>query len=451
VSLAVFSNLPRLRDRLRAVDQATGQYLATGQAQWLARRDEALGQIRGIEREIGDVLTDSRARALLDSADRSLMNSLAEQSPYITRRRAGRLPPEEAARAARLGAGLELAAEPLRGLADAQIAGLKKRREDMDAATTRTAWLIVLAGAGAAFFVAWYLSRSLTGPVAALRDYSRGWALGRDWRFSPLRASPEVSDLAEAMSDMAQRLNAQFAREAELSRLKGNLVSMASHEFNNALSVLSGAAALLQSTESAAAPRQRAEYFAVIEANLRSLTQATSSLLDLGRLEDGGFAVRPRRIEPRRALIESVKALRPLIDKKNLAVHIAQTEKPLYAMADPEALQLVAINLLGNAVKYTPEDGRINAGIREEADRSVVVYVEDSGIGVKAEDRDRIQAGYRTDEGRRLAPGLGVGLTLVRRILEAHGTRLVIDGAPVQGTVFSFRLPTAVLDDESAV
>ncbi len=440
--LAVLSSLPRLRDRLRALDQAGDQYLLTGQPSWLDSREEALGQVRAILEGLSSALRDPRDAGLAAEADRRLTAYLSERAPWITRRRTGRLSPGEAARAARGSGGLESVIEPLTALKDVNVADLARLREETEAASRRTLWLILLAGAGAAGFVAWFLARTLTGPVAALRERARGWTLGKPWDFPPpAGAGPEVADLQETMGEMARRLNAQFEKEAELGKLKGRLVSMASHEFNNALSILGGTLYLLRQTESAPPTARREEYYTVMETNLRGLALATSNLLDLGRLESGRFAVRPQRADLGRVFAQAEQALRPLVERKRLEFSLEVAPGVPPAHADPEALVLVAMNLLGNAVKYTPEGGRVSAGVEEAADGRLRVYVRDSGIGIAPEDRERVLQGFRTEEGSKFAKGFGVGLTLVSSVLEAHDSRIAISGAPGRGTEFSFTLP----------
>jgi signal transduction histidine kinase len=440
-SLTVLSSLPNLRDGLHRVDQTTGQYLLTGQRSWLDRRDESLGKVREIERELSGVLTEPGERVGIDEMDRRLTSYLAESGQWVARRRAGRLSPEDAARAGRVGRGLETAAAPLTALGESHVAQLRARREELQRTSRVTVVLIVLAGAAAAGFVALFLSRYLTGPVSALRLHARRWKLGAEWNFAPPRASPEVADLADAMREMAERLNVQFEREAELGRLKGSLVSMTSHEFNNALSVLGGMANLLRTTEPAPPTGRRAEYYTVLDANLRSLTLAVSNLLDMGRLEDGRFAVHPRRAELRRVLEDAATALKPLYERKSLLFSLEIPPELPPAFADPEALVLVATNLLGNAIKYTPENGSVTAGVSIEPDGRLRVFVSDSGIGVAPEDRVRILEGHRTPEGQKAAKGFGVGLTIVKRVLDAHGSPLEIDGAKGKGSRFSFVLP----------
>lgn len=439
-SLAVLSSLPNLRDRLRSIDQTTGQYLLSGQRSWLDKREESLNAVRAIERELGAVTSDEDGRTL-DELDRRLTAYLAESSQWIARRKLGRLSSAEAARAARLGRSLESAAEPLAALGDAHAAQLRERGPALERVSRLTALLVVLAGACAALFIALFLSRYLTGPVSELRSRAKDWTLGRDWDPARPSASPEVADLYDAMRDMALRLNAQFAREAELGKLKGSLVSMASHEFNNALSVLGGTATLLKMSEVPEPAGRRAEYYGVIESNLRALGLATKNLLDLGRLEDGRFAVRPRRADLARVLGDAAQALRPLSDRKKLTLTLDVPADAPPALADPEALLLVATNLLGNAIKYTPEGRAIRAGVVAESDGRVRLFVADEGIGIAPEDRARILEGHRTAAGRKAAPGFGVGLTLVKRVLDAHAAALEIEGAPGRGSRFSFTLP----------
>jgi signal transduction histidine kinase len=439
-SLAVLSSLPNLRDRLRRIDEETSQFLLTGQRSWLDKREQSLDDVRAIERELQDVAGEDGRRAIAEF-DRLLTAYFAESGEWVARRRLGRLTPAEAARAALLGRRLGSAAEPLAALGDAQAAQLRERGPALERVSVLTAELVVLAGAAAALFIALFLSRYLTGPVSELRARAKDWTLGREWPAARPAASPEVADLFDAMRDMALRLNAQFAREAELGKLKGSLVSMASHEFNNALSVLGGTASLLKMTETPEPSGRRAEYYTVIEANLRALAISTGNLLDLGRLEDGRFAVRPRRADLARVLGDAEQALRPLYERKKLRLALEIPADAPPALGDPEALLLVATNLLGNAIKYTPEGRDIRAGVGVEADGRVRLFVADSGIGIAPEDRERIQHGDRTPAGRKAASGFGVGLTIVKRVLDAHGAALEIDGAPGRGSRFSFALP----------
>ena len=444
--LTALASLPRLRDELAKVDLAGDQYLATGQASWLDRREEALARARALQAELAENAEEGDLKLLAES-DRRLTAYLAERNPLLTRRASGRMAPDSA-RAARRPRALDAVLEPLSALSSVNLADLRERREEVDRASRSSLLFILLAGAAAALFVALILSRTLIGPVAALARDARAWALGRPWDFpEPRGAGPEVAELHATMGEMAGRLNAQFEKEVELGRLKGTLVSLASHEFNNALSVLGSTANLLLQTEAAPPSGRRAEYYVIIEANLRGLALAVRNLLDLGLLESGRFAVRPRRADLARVLRDAAQQLKPLYERKKLAFSLDLPPK-CDAHADPEALLLAAVNLIGNAVKYTPAGGGVTAGVAVEA-AGLRVFVADTGIGVRPDDRERILSGHRTEEGKKAAHGFGLGLKLVKKVLDAHGAPLEIASEPGKGSRFSFVVPRWEGGDET--
>ena len=111
------------------------------------------------------------------------------------------------------------------------------------------------------------------------------------------------------------------------------------------------------------------------------------------------------------------------------------------SLPSQNALVLVTTNLLGNAIKYTPDGGRVTVKLSVEPDKRLRVAIHDTGIGVAPEERERILSGHRTEAGRKVAKGFGVGLTIVKRVLDAHRSVLEIDSAPEKGSVFSFVLP----------
>ncbi|MDE2291091.1 MAG: HAMP domain-containing histidine kinase, partial [Elusimicrobia bacterium] len=231
--------------------------------------------------------------------------------------------------------------------------------------------------------------------------------------------------------------------EQELGRMKTQLVAMVSHEFNNALSVLGGVTLLLKEDEAEPMSAQRAQYYTVVESHLRSLALAARTLLEMGRHEAGRLSVKPRRMDLGTLARDCAARLEVLWARKGLDVRVEVPDGPLWVDADPDALGLVATNLIGNAVKYTPEKGRVTVGAAlrgGEAELSVA----DSGIGIAKEDQERILSGYyRTEESKKTAKGFGVGLALASALLQAHGARLTVESEPGRGARFSFRLPPA--------
>lgn len=441
--LGALVELPRLRDALRRLELTTGQYLLSGDRRLLDSRRQTLAELRRLEAGLGRSAEGPQERALLDRLGRELAAVLSEQEGWIERRSQGRL---KHAPAARLGARQDGAAEAVAVLLqvkDANRDRLEERRRAVERTGRRTLWLLLGAGLAGGLAGALYLARFLVRPVSRLQDYLRGWKLGEPWRLEPAPASREVADLYGRLSELAERLSAQFQREQEHGKLKTQLVAMVSHEFNNTLSVLGGIALLLKEDEKEPRDPRRAQFYAIIEGHVRSLAVAARTLLEMGRLEAGRLRVVPKRMDLAALARDCAQRLEILWARKSLALAVEAEPGGLWVEGDPDALALVATNLIGNAIKYTPEKGRITVGARRLGGRAEF-FVSDTGIGIAEEDKARILSGYfRTEEGKKAAKGFGVGLALAQVLLQAHGAELSVESAPGRGARFAFSLPAA--------
>ena len=141
---------------------------------------------------------------------------------------------------------------------------------------------------------------------------------------------------------------------------------------------------------------------------------------------------------------EALALLEPVIESKKVALLLDFPPKGVPVRADPEALSVVMTNLIGNAFKYTPDGGSVTIRITVERAPapSALVSVEDTGIGIAPEDRDKILSGdYRTREAKRVAKGYGVGLRVVDELLKSQGSTLGVESETGKGSRFFFRLP----------
>lgn len=449
LDLAALTRLPRLGDLLRHEALLSQQYLLTGRPEWLADRSRALADIRGLQRDMEPLLVAPAERELWAKLQAEFSAFLDEQEQWIARRREGRLAPGSAVEVLSRSEALESLVNVLLALRDRNAAALQAQREAARRASQAT--FLVTLGVGVAIgallvaFVSWYVIL----PLTRLEDYARHWTLGEDWKLPPPRTGPEIEGLFVSLRDMSARLNEEFGKERDLARFKGQLVSMVSHEFSNALSIISGAAVLLEETDGEGL-KKRQPYYAMLKANVQALGGAAQNLLNMGRLESGRFALSRRQVNLAEVVRPCAQRLELLSLRKEQRVAVDLPAQPLPVSADPDALSLVLTNLIGNAIKYTPERGSI--AVRVEPDPAdagrVRVSVSDTGIGVKPEDAERIFSGfYRTEEGRETAKGFGVGLSLAKRIVEAHDSALRVDSEPGKGSTFWFTLP---LWDEAA-
>jgi two-component sensor histidine kinase len=183
----------------------------------------------------------------------------------------------------------------------------------------------------------------------------------------------------------------------------------------------------------------------VIDRQLRQMTRLVDDLLDLSRLTRDTLELRPERLDLAAVVQVAVETSRPLIEASGQGFVVTLPPEPIALDADPIRLAQVLVNLLNNAAKYTEPSGHIGL-TAERYGREAVVTVRDTGIGIPAELLPHIFEMFTQGEPSRarVQSGLGVGLTLVQRIVALHGGTITAhsDG-PGQGSVFTVRLPIA--------
>ncbi|MDA8243825.1 MAG: HAMP domain-containing sensor histidine kinase [Elusimicrobia bacterium] len=243
---------------------------------------------------------------------------------------------------------------------------------------------------------------------------------------------------------------AQKARAA--SEVKSMMLHTVSHEFNNALTGLSAGLYLLREGDAGAArdPLKKKLYGAM-DAAYANLRLYVKNILNEARLRGGRFTPEMTPSTVSGLTAGPLGAVAGLMEEKGLSFSLETPDGPLTVEADRELMSLVISNLLGNAVKYTPAGGSITvrAGLSPETPGKARISVEDTGMGIPPEERERItDAFYRGETGRRAADGFGLGLSLTRELLELHDSKLMVDCGEAKGTRFWFELPVRAAPPE---
>jgi signal transduction histidine kinase len=221
------------------------------------------------------------------------------------------------------------------------------------------------------------------------------------------------------------------------------MIHTVSHEFNNALTGLSAGLFLLKETDAAERDDTRAQVYSAMEGTQRKLSLYVKNILNEARMEEGKFKVEKQPVALRDLAGGVVESVRETLNQKGLKIKMEMPEKPALVNVDLEAMALVISNLVGNAVKYTPNGGEITVRIEPAGATpgKVVFSVEDSGIGISLADLKKITMGfYRTEEGREQAEGFGLGLKIANELLGLHGSRLEISSEKGKGSRFFFEL-----------
>ena len=244
------------------------------------------------------------------------------------------------------------------------------------------------------------------------------------------------------------RIRLLLQNEKAQSKLKSSMIHTVSHEFNNALTVMSAGIFLLKETEPDPEDETRARLLMTLENSHAQMALYIKNILNEARMEEGRFKLEKKNLLLRDLVAECVLSDDELLKQKGISLEIRQPESPVFISADREALALVVSNLLGNAIKYTPKNGSIVVEISASGMRAerVVLSVEDTGIGISLADLKKITTGfYRTDEGKGAADGFGLGLRISNDLLVLHGSRLEIASEKGKGSSFFFELPALPL------
>lgn len=442
--LAIATKLPRLKSLLRNLDLTTAQYLKTGKPQWLKQHESALDELHRTQQELAELMPGEREQGVLKELDRQLAEHFIKESGWIRQRKSGKLTLEAAAEIIAARRNYEDILEIALNLHDIRIRDFPERRREAKRASVFSFLAVLAVGLVVSALLAAFLSRFIIHSIRMLADYAANWKLGEPWTCRVNSVSPEINSLVARMKNLIEDLNEEYRKEKDLGRLKTQLVSTVSHELNNSLSVIHSASATLEMDEPESKDGKREKMYRMIKGQTRALSTAISNLLNIGRLESGRLALSKKRTDIAKVLRDCVEIMEILCENKGLRISTSMSDSPAPVNADPDALTMVVTNLLSNAVKYTPEGGAVSVGLSQEDEIPgyLRVYVKDTGIGVSQEEKERIFSGYyRSERGKKLAKGFGIGLSLARSILEAHGARLELQSEPEKGSKFSFLLP----------
>jgi signal transduction histidine kinase len=258
-------------------------------------------------------------------------------------------------------------------------------------------------------------------PVFSIRDAMRNYARGDRAARAAEQGPSELRIIASQFNAMADSLSRQ--RENQLAFLAG-----VAHDLRNPLSVLK-LATMTNSPERIPIMRRQVDY----------LDRMIGDLLDAARIEAGQLELRPEKQDARMLVQDVFELFRDLSPAHQLMFNIP--DHPVVLPCDPVRIGQVLNNLVSNAIKYSPKGGRVEITLQQFSSE-VVIAVSDQGIGIPADQRYRIFEPFkRGNMNKEQIPGIGLGLSVARRIVEAHHGRLEVESEEGRGTSFSVRLP----------
>lgn len=287
------------------------------------------------------------------------------------------------------------------------------------------AWLV-------AFIISFVLTRHITNPLKKMRDAAKSIASGNFNERIPITSNDEIGALAESFNSMTTALN-------ELEDMRTSFLSDVSHELRTPMTIIGG---FVEGILDGTIPKsEQDKYLNIVQGEARRLSRLVSDLLEATRLEQGKIKIEKANIDMNRLATESIIAYEQRLTQKNISVRLDLDEEQCTAFVDKDSIKRVLINLIDNAIKFTPEGGNIII-TTEHTDKKVKVSVQNSGAGIAEADLRHIwERFYKSDKSRGMdKTGVGLGLHIVKTIISQHGGEVFAESKEGEFARFTFIL-----------
>jgi signal transduction histidine kinase len=315
-------------------------------------------------------------------------------------------------------------------------ANVERRRDDADAKAKQAIALGIGGLVGSALLIALlttYLTRYIVVPIRRTAKAAHRLATGDMSARVPEEGDAEPVELARAFNTMAFNLQ-------EGERLKDEFFALVSHELRTPLTSIIGYLELVLDDEDELSDDAR-RFLEVVERNAKRLLRLVGDMLFVAQVEAGRLSLESAEVNLGTIAAESVEAARPAAERAGVTLSLEAT--PVKAMAgDRDRFGQMIDNLVSNALKFTPDEGRVDVRLTDAGDHAVV-EVSDTGMGIPDEEQKRLfERFFRASSATsRAVPGAGLGLTIVKTIVEAHGGTVGLTSREGEGTTVRVQLP----------
>jgi signal transduction histidine kinase len=327
---------------------------------------------------------------------------------------------------------------------------------------------VLLVGLGMALVASLLVARRVVRPLEALRKGVERIGGGDLNSRLDVKTGDEIEVLADEFNRMAENLRSAYTgleqkvaertrdlavaneRLQELDRLKSDFVSNVSHELRTPLTAIKGAVDLVLRQVAGPLTEKQVHYLTRVRSNTQHLAGLINDLLDLSKIESGKIEMRSSRISLGGLVHEVMETLRPVAAEKIIDLEATIADPSILVWADRDKVNQVLMNLIGNAIKFTPAQGRVTVSAARDGNESVYVSVTDTGPGIAPEEREKIFDKFYqiAQTGETKPKGTGLGLAICKALVELHGGHIWVESEINHGCTFSFTLPVEGRDKQ---
>ncbi|MFW6011401.1 MAG: ATP-binding protein [Desulfosalsimonas sp.] len=294
-----------------------------------------------------------------------------------------------------------------------------------------------------AVLISFFNALTINRPISELIKGTREIAAGKFDKHMQILSPPEINELASAFNHMCDRLK-------ELDDMKADLISRISHELKTPLTVIREAVSLYPACNSEGSEEKQARLLGIIEEETERLITSVNKILDLSRMEAGMMEYCKEKCSIVHLLEMSVSKVRPIAESRGISLEIDTGSDLAHAFMDEEKIATVLDNLIDNALKFTPTNGRVSIGASLKYEKKsknfhdkkaafIEVYVSDTGPGIPEQSLKDIFDKYKKLHDK----GSGLGLHIAGQIVKAHGGEIWVKSKYGRGSTFFFTLPAS--------
>ncbi|MCM1114056.1 MAG: HAMP domain-containing histidine kinase [Clostridium sp.] len=300
-------------------------------------------------------------------------------------------------------------------------------------AVLRIFMLSALAALAIAFIAIWHLTKHFVKPLKQMSTAAKKFAIGDFSYRVKISGDDELADLGNAFNDMANSLDA-------LESSRRSFVSNVSHELRTPMTSIGG---FIDGILDGTIPREKQDYYLnIVSGEIRRLSRLVVAMLNMSKIESGSFEMKPSNYDISEQIIHILLTFEQKIEEKNIEIQGLENLNPTYIVADTDMIYQVVYNIFDNAVKFTNENGYIHVSMLE-TNSDIEVHIKNSGIGIKSEELSKVfERFYKVDKSRSLdAKGAGLGLYIVKMMVEMHGGKIWARSDDDSSAEFIFKLP----------